>query len=31
MKIRIHPAFRRVMPFMFALLVALVGGSLAAP
>ena len=31
MTIRIHPAFRRVMPFMFAALVALVGGSMAAP
>jgi hypothetical protein len=31
MTIRIHPAFHRVMPFMFAALVALVGGSIAAP
>jgi K(+)-stimulated pyrophosphate-energized sodium pump len=31
MTIRIHPAFRRVMPFMFAALVVLVGGSIAAP
>jgi K(+)-stimulated pyrophosphate-energized sodium pump len=31
MTIRIHPVFRRVMPFMFAALLALVGGSMAAP
>jgi len=31
MTIRIHPVFRRVMPFMFVALLALVGGSMAAP